>query len=349
MNIALDKKPSSKINPKVLTDNNKKTYSLNNLIKGIKNNDRTVLGKAISLTESSLPEDEARLQEVLKTLKPSSVSRRIGITGIPGVGKSTFIEALGQYLTKLGKKVAVLAVDPSSEQFGGSILGDKTRMEKLSNNPNAFIRPTASGKVLGGVAKSTYHSILLCEAAGYDIILVETVGVGQAEAAVRHMVDFFLLLMLPGAGDELQGIKRGIMEIADAVFINKADGQNLNKAKEACGQYKQTLHLFPNKASGWIPKVSYGSAKEETGIKEVWDIIDSFYELTNKNGYFKTLRSEQINALFFTYIDQALRNLISQKPMFKKHVNEILAKLKTGKADPYISAGELVKKMINKY
>ena len=344
----MHKKPASKINPKVLSDNYKKTYSFDELINGIKNNDRSVLGKAISLTESSLPEDEITLQKILNTLHFPSNTKRIGITGIPGVGKSTFIEALGQYLTKRGKKVAVLAVDPSSQEYGGSILGDKTRMEKLSNNPDAFIRPSASGKMLGGVAKSTYHSILLCEAAGYDNILVETVGVGQAEAAVQHMVDFFLLLMLPGAGDELQGIKRGIMESADAIFINKSDGENIKKAAEALGQYTQALHLFPPKPSGWLPKVSQGSAKDETGIAEIWSVIESFYDMTLKNAYLNHLRAEQVKALFFTHIDQALRNLINQKPMFRDKVDEILKSLSSGSADPYISATELVKQLLDK-
>tara|TARA_B100000795_G_scaffold59633_1_gene39711 strand:- start:1549 stop:2490 length:942 start_codon:yes stop_codon:yes gene_type:complete len=244
-----------------------------NIIKG----NRTALGKGITLLESTLPEHEKKAQELLKLCLPNSgKSIRVGITGVPGVGKSTFIESFGKLVTSHGKKVAVLAIDPTSEQTQGSILGDKSRMHELAANKNAFIRPSPTSGTLGGVANKTRDSIILCEAAGYDIILIETVGVGQSETTVSNISDFFLLLMLSGAGDELQGIKRGIMELADGLIINKADGNNITNAKNAALAYKRALHLFPRMENGWTPKVSVCSAIENTGINKIWDMINNY-------------------------------------------------------------------------
>ena len=238
---------------------------------------RTALGQGITILESTLPEHEIMAQELLKLCLPNSgKSIRIGVTGVPGVGKSTFIESLGKLLTSQGKKVAVLAIDPTSEQTQGSILGDKSRMHELAANENAFIRPSPTSGTLGGVANKTKDSIILCEAAGYDVIVIETVGVGQSETTASNLVDFFLLLMLAGAGDELQGIKRGIMELADGLIINKADGDNITNANNAALAYKRSLHLFPAMENGWTAKVSTCSALENTGISEIYETINKF-------------------------------------------------------------------------
>lgn len=256
--------------------------------------DMIALSQAITLVESTNPEHHHMANTIIQDCLPhANQSIRIGITGVPGVGKSTFIESFGKLLTALGKKVAVLAIDPSSSITGGSILGDKTRMEELVNDPNAYIRPSASGDSLGGVARKTRESIILCEACGFDTILVETVGVGQSETAVHSMVDFFLLLNLAGAGDELQGIKRGIMEMADAVVINKADGENTKKAHAAKLEYNRALHLFPKKPSEWSPKVKTCSALEHQGIDTIWEMVEAYIQLTKKNGYFQAHRQEQ--------------------------------------------------------
>ena len=237
----------------------------------------TALGKGITLLESTLPEHEEQAQDLIIACLPhSGRSIRIGVTGVPGVGKSTFIEAFGKLLTNQGKKVAVLAIDPTSERTHGSILGDKSRMHELAADENAFIRPSPSSGMLGGVAKKTRESIILCEAAGFDIILIETVGVGQSETTVSNLVDFFLLLMLSGAGDELQGIKRGIMELADALIITKSDGDNMQEAKNAALEYKRALHLFPAMENGWIPQVSTCSSLKDTGIAEIFETITKF-------------------------------------------------------------------------
>ena len=260
------------------------------IIKG----DRTALGKGITILESTLPEHEIMAQELLKLCLPhSGKSIRIGVTGVPGVGKSTFIESLGKLLTSKVKKVAVLAIDPTSEQTQGSILGDKSRMHELAANENAFIRPSPTSGTLGGVANKTRESVILCEAAGYDIILVETVGVGQSETTVSNLVDFFLLLMLAGAGDELQGIKRGIMELADGLIINKADGYNIANAKNAALAYKKALHLFPAMENGWTPQVSICSAIENTGIDKIWDIITTYDSQMSASGWKNKNREKQ--------------------------------------------------------
>lgn len=272
----------------------RKRLDTDNYIQGILNNDRVILSKAITIAESTLAEDHKIATEILSAILPyTGKSIRIGITGIPGVGKSTFIEAFGNYITTLGLKVAVLSIDPSSQRSKGSILGDKTRMETLCNNPLAFIRPTASGNYLGGVHNKTRETMLLCEAAGYDIILIETVGVGQSETSVHGMVDFFLLLMLAGAGDELQGIKRGIMEMADGLVINKADGDNLQRCRLAQAQYKNALHLFPMPESEVLPEVLLCSAIEGTGIEQTWNMVDSYIHATRANGFFGKKRGLQ--------------------------------------------------------
>ena len=255
---------------------------------------RSALARAITLVESTLESHQQEAQGIIQELLPhSGQSLRIGITGVPGVGKSTFIEAFGKHLTAQSKKVAVLAIDPSSEKSGGSILGDKTRMNELSADDLAFIRPSPTAGSLGGVARKTRESILLCEAAGYEVILIETVGVGQSETAVHSMVDAFLLLMLAGAGDELQGIKRGIMEMADILLINKADGDNLIPAKKAQSQYKTALHLFPPNENGWTPAVGICSALEKTGIAQAWQHLCDFQQWTTERGFFEKQRQAQ--------------------------------------------------------
>ena len=267
-----------------------------NLAQQIIEGNRTALGKGITLLESILPEHEKQAQDLITAcLLHSGKSIRIGVTGVPGVGKSTFIEVLGKLLTSQGKKVAVLAIDPTSERTHGSILGDKSRMHELSANNNAFIRPSPSGGTLGGVANKTRESIILCEAAGFDIILIETVGVGQSETTASNLVDFFLLLMLSGAGDELQGIKRGIMELADALLITKADGDNITNSKNAALAYKRALHLFPAMENGWIPQVSTCSSLEDTGIAEIFETITKFDTQMISSGWKIKNRKDQNN------------------------------------------------------
>ncbi len=284
-------------------------------IDGIVNGDRTVLSRAITLVESRLSTDGELAQRVLEGVLPrTGNSLRIGITGVPGVGKSTFIEAFGQHIVSLNKSLAVLTVDPSSQKTGGSILGDKTRMETLSNHPLAYIRPSAAGGSLGGVAHRTREAMLLCEAAGYEIILIETVGVGQSETLVRGMTDFFLLLMLAGAGDELQGIKKGIMEMADAIAITKADGPNRLLAEQAVGEYLSALHLFAAAESGWSAPVVTCSALEKEGIGEVWGLIENYKTLTEANGFFDRNRQDQNVDWLRNYIRQQLEERFRNHP-----------------------------------
>jgi LAO/AO transport system kinase len=268
--------------------------SVEDYVEGVRRGDRTILARAITLIESSAPAHQTLAQAVLRQLLPhTGKARRIGITGAPGVGKSTFIEAFGCYLCRQGLHVAVLAVDPSSNRAGGSILGDKTRMEQLCRQPNAFIRPSPSGKTLGGVARKTRETMLLCEAAGFDVVLVETVGVGQSEVAVRSMVDFFLLLLLPGAGDELQGIKKGIVENADAVLVTKADGPLRQRAEQTRQEYATALHYLAPATPPWKTPVAACSALTGEGIPAVWDMIQNFYALLEPAGILRQLRQEQ--------------------------------------------------------
>ena len=268
---------------------------------------RTSLAKGITLVESTLPEDEKKADVLIRKCLPhSGESIRVGVTGIPGVGKSTFIESFGSLLTKKGKKVAVLSIDPSSEKSRGSILGDKSRMNNLSANKNAFVRPSPSGGILGGVTNKTKECIILCEAAGYNVVLIETVGVGQSETQVSNLVDFFLLMMISGAGDELQGIKRGIMEMADAIIINKADGDNIKDAKITALAYERSLHLFPIMKNNWVPKVSICSAIEKKGINKVWEIIKSHNLKISSSGWKKKNRNMQNIYWLHTLIKEEL-------------------------------------------
>ncbi len=272
-----------------------KNWSAQDYADGILRGDRVVLGRAITLVESSLPVHRELASAILeKCLPHTGRSFRIGITGPPGVGKSSFIEAFGGKLVREhGRRLAVLAIDPSSQVSGGSILGDKTRMERLGTEPNAFIRPSPAGSSLGGVANCTHESMLLCEAAGFDTVFIETVGVGQSETAVAGMVDFFLLLLLPGAGDELQGIKRGIVEMADLIAINKADGERIELAKAAKKDYALALHLFPEKESGWLPKAVTCSALTGEGLDELWGLLVDYQAVVKGNGWFERHRTYQ--------------------------------------------------------
>ncbi len=293
------------------------------LVEGILKGDITTLARAVTLVESLSADHQAIAQEVIeKCLPHSGHSRRIGITGVPGAGKSTSIDVFGLHVLKRGGKLAVLAIDPSSERTKGSILGDKTRMEKLSVHPDAFIRPSPSAGSLGGVARKTRETIVLCEAAGFNNIFVETVGVGQSETAVHSMVDFFLLIQLAGTGDELQGIKRGIMEMADGIVINKADGDNIQRAQLAQTQFRSALHLFPPTASGWSPEVLTYSGYFELGIPEVWDMIDRYFAFVDANGYFERKRSEQARYWMYETIDEQLRAHFYRNPEIERMLAE---------------------------
>jgi LAO/AO transport system kinase len=301
------------------------------------------LSKAITLVESTNSKHQEQANEIIEKCLPfANNSVRIGITGVPGVGKSTFIEAFGKHLTNQGKKVAVLAVDPSSSVNKGSILGDKTRMEQLVTDKNAFIRPSPAGTSLGGVAQKTRESIILCEAAGFDTIIIETVGVGQSETVVHSMVDFFLLLQLAGAGDELQGIKRGIIEMADAIVINKADHGNEKNAKIAQIEFNRALHLYPIKDSKWHPKVLTASAIESVGIDTIDEMIQEYLSLTKENGYFLQKRHEQNTFWLLSTIEEQLKERFYQNPSIKKALSEEIKQLANGKTTPFLAAKRLL-------
>lgn len=314
-----NKEQFSRFKPKVLQP------SL--LLSKIQNQDRAALSQALTLIESKSEKHRKLGDELIQLALPfSGNSIRIGITGVPGVGKSTFIEAFGEYISGIGKKLAVLAIDPTSTKTGGSILGDKTRMEKLSTNPNAFIRPSPSSGSLGGVAHKTREAILLCEAAGFDVIIVETVGVGQSETTVKSMVDFFMLLMLAGAGDELQGIKRGIMEMADLLVINKSDGDNIRRSKLASSEYKRALHLFPPNENEWIPRVQIASALEQKGIDSIWRDIEEFENQQKLLGHFTDNRQNQNLDWFENFLQEKILNDFKNKnaSLIKKMKEDIL-------------------------
>jgi LAO/AO transport system kinase len=313
------------------------------LIAKIVNHDKVALSRAITLVESTNVAHFEQANEVINGCLPyANKSIRIGITGVPGVGKSTFIEAFGTFLTNIGKKVAVLAIDPSSTISHGSILGDKTRMEELVKNENAYIRPSASGETLGGVARKTRESIILCEACGFDVIIIETVGVGQSETAVHSMVDFFLLLKISGAGDELQGIKRGIMEMADAIIINKADGDNIKKANLAKVEFNRALHLFPAKNSGWQPVVSTCSSITNDGIENVFQIIEDYLKLTKNNHYFDKKRQNQNQYWMLETINENLKNNFYNHPEIVKLLEANKKAVQENEISPFDAASKLL-------
>ena len=321
----------------------RKLLSSEQYVEGIIHGNTTILSQAITLIESSLQSHKEIAQTIIsKCLPLSGNSVRIGITGVPGVGKSTFIEAFGKHLTAQGRKIAVLAIDPSSSRSRGSILGDKTRMEELSVDDNAFIRPSPAAGSLGGVARKTHETILLCEAAGFDTILVETVGVGQSEIAVHSMVDFFLLLMLGGAGDELQGIKRGIMEMADAVVINKADGDNLNRVNVAMAELRSALHYFPPTGSGWQPVCEACSSVTKNGIPKIDETISEYVAFTKANGYFAKRRLQQSKQIMMNVIDQALHDHFYVQADIKKLMVKVDLELNQEKISAYVAAQMLL-------
>lgn len=323
----------------------KKQPTVQELVNGILAGDKTALSRAITLVESTNPSHLEKANDVINQCLPhADKSLRIGITGVPGVGKSTFIEAFGKHLTSLGRKVAVLAVDPSSSLSHGSILGDKTRMEELVKDENAYIRPSASGDTLGGVARKTREAIILCEACGFDTIIIETVGVGQSETAVHSMVDFFLLLKIAGAGDELQGIKRGIMEMADLIVINKADGDNIKKAKLAKTEFNRALHLFPAKNSGWHPKVTTCSAITHDGVADIWQIINEYFNLTKNNGFFSLRRSEQNSYWLTETINEQLKNNFYSREDIAALLEQNKKAVQNNEISPFAAATILLKK-----
>ena len=314
------------------------------LFEAILKGDNTALSQSITLIESQQSQHQDKAKSLIGLCLPhANKSLRIGITGVPGVGKSTFIEAFGTTLIELGKRVAVLAVDPSSGISHGSILGDKTRMEELVKQDNAFIRPSPSGDSLGGVARKTRESIILCEAAGYDVILIETVGVGQSETTVHSMTDFFLLLKLAGAGDELQGIKRGIIEMADAIVINKADGENIKAANQAKSEFKKALHLYPEKESGWSPKVLLASALKKEGIEDIWQMITEFEKTTTTSGYFDKKRHEQNKFWLLQTINDRLKSNFYNQNAIKDALELQIKLIEENKTTPFEAADRLLR------
>ncbi len=331
------------VNPYLQRRKRRPLPSVGEMVEGILKGDVTMLSRAVTLVESLSPDHQRLAQEVIEKCLPySGNSRRIGITGVPGAGKSTSIDVFGLHVLKRGGKLAVLAIDPSSERTKGSILGDKTRMEKLSVHPSAFIRPSPSAGSLGGVARKTRETIVLCEAAGYDNIFVETVGVGQSETAVHSMVDFFLLIQLAGTGDELQGIKRGIMEMADGIVINKADGDNIPRAQLAQAQFRSALHLFPPTTSGWKPEVLTYSGYYELGIEEVWAMVDRYFEFVEGNGYFERKRSEQARYWMYETINEQLRAHFYNNPEVEKMLAEREARVLNNVQSSFTAARDIL-------
>lgn len=347
VNKGVDQPPS--VNPEVLKKikkQKKRSFSADDYFSRIKEGNITFLSKAITLVESSRQDHYEEAQAIIEKCLPySGNSVRLGITGVPGAGKSTFIETLGKRITEMGHKLAVLAIDPSSERSHGSILGDKTRMESLASDERAFIRPSPSAGSLGGVARKTRESIILCEAAGFDIIFVETVGVGQSETLVHSMVDFFLLLMISGAGDELQGIKRGIMEMADAIAINKADGNNIHKAETTRVEFQNALQFFPRHKPGWKPRVTTCSALEATGIDNIWSVVKDYIEIVKENGYFDQWRQQQAVYRMHETIGESLNKSFYKNPEIEKLLPELELLLKQNKITSYSAAC----KVLNKY
>ncbi|MDR2087147.1 MAG: methylmalonyl Co-A mutase-associated GTPase MeaB [Dysgonamonadaceae bacterium] len=335
------------INPYLKERKKRRNFTPVEYVEQILQGNITVLSQAVTLLESQKSEHQLIAQEVIEKCLPyAGHSVRIGITGVPGAGKSTSIDAFGMHLIHdRNKKLAVLAIDPSSERSKGSILGDKTRMEEISREPQAFIRPSPSAGSLGGVARKTRETIILCEAAGFDTIFVETVGVGQSETAVHSMVDFFLLIQLAGTGDELQGIKRGIMEMADGIIVNKADGNNIDKANLAAAQYRNALHLFPLPPSGWTPKVLTYSGYYKNGITEIWDMVYQYIDFTRENGYFELRRHSQAKYWMYESINEQLKNHFYQTPEIAE---ELIVKEKQI-LNSEISSFMAAKQMLDKY
>ena len=333
--------PSS-VNP-YLKRTKKRHLSVGDYVEGIIKGDVTTLSRAVTLVESVRTEHQVIAQEVIEKCLPyAGNSVRIGISGVPGAGKSTSIDVFGLHVLQQGGKLAVLAIDPSSERSKGSILGDKTRMEKLSVHPDSFIRPSPSAGSLGGVARKTRETIVLCEAAGFDKIFVETVGVGQSETAVHSMVDFFLLIQLAGTGDELQGIKRGIMEMADGIVINKADGNNIDKAKLAASQFRNALHLFPAPESGWTPQVLTYSGFYNTGVKEIWNMVYQYIDFVKANGYFDFRRNEQSKYWMYETINEHLRDSFYHNPMIEQMLGESERQVLDRNLTSFIAAKKLL-------
>ncbi|MBT7135105.1 MAG: methylmalonyl Co-A mutase-associated GTPase MeaB [Polaribacter sp.] len=334
---------TSKLSAEKIKIKRNKHNSVDEFVSSILEGSIPFLSKAITLVESTNPRHQEKANEILERCLPhANNSIRIGITGVPGVGKSTFIETFGKRLTSQGKKVAVLAIDPSSSVNKGSILGDKTRMEELVTDKNAFIRPSPSGTSLGGVAQKTRESIILCEAAGFDTIIIETVGVGQSETVVHSMVDFFLLLKIAGAGDELQGIKRGIIEMADAIVINKADGGNEKNAGIAKVSFNSALHLYPPKESKWQPKVLTASALKNKGMTAIDQMIANYLSLTKQNAFFQQKRDQQNTFWLLSSIEQQLKDNFYQNPSIKKALSKEIKKLENSQTTPFSAAKRLL-------
>lgn len=333
------------VNPYLKKRVRSNSYSVAEYVDGILAGDRVILSQAVTLVESSLPEHQETAQAIIEQCLPHSGNAiRIGITGVPGAGKSTSIDVFGMHLLGKGHKLAVLAIDPSSERSKGSILGDKTRMEKLSLEKNAFIRPSPTAGSLGGVARKTRESIVLCEAAGFDYLFVETVGVGQSETAVHSMVDFFLLIQIAGAGDELQGIKRGIMEMADGIVINKADGDNIDKAKMVQRQLRNALHLYPLPESGWSPEVLTYSGYYNLGVVDVWDMIHRYIDFVKQNGFFHLKRREQAKYWMFESINEQLRNGFYRNPEIAKLLSQLEEDVLNSRKSSFVAAREALER-----
>ena len=322
----------------------RKTLTEDEIVEGVAKGDRMILSRAITLIESNSPKHFAKAQRVLQRLLPrTGKALRIGITGVPGAGKSTMIESFGNMLCDKGHKIAVLTIDPTSSVTKGSILGDKTRMGTLSRRPEAFIRPSPAGGTLGGVARKSRETMLMCEAAGYDVIIIETVGVGQSETTVRSMVDFFMLVVLTGAGDDLQGIKKGIMELADAIVINKADGDNLVRAKVARGEYERMIEFIRPATEGWPTHAYLASAVEKTGLEELWQVIQVFKKITTESGVFQKRRDSQLLDWMHAMIDEHLHNLFFGDAVVVGRMPEIKEAVLTGVISPTQAVAELVK------
>ena len=336
------------INP-YLKRKKRRELTVAEMVEGIRRGDVTVLSQAVTLVESVNPDHQQRAQEVIEKCLPyNGHSIRVGISGVPGAGKSTSIDEFGMHVLKeKGGKLAVLAIDPSSERSKGSILGDKTRMEKLALHPDSFIRPSPTAGSLGGVARKTRETIILCEAAGFDKIFVETVGVGQSETACHSMVDFFLLIQLAGTGDELQGIKRGIMEISDGIVINKCDGENVDKCHMAATNFRNALHFFPMPESGWLPKVLCYSGFYGYGIKEIWDMIYEYIAFVKANGYFDYRRNEQSKYWMYESINEHLRNNFYHNPLIQNLLADAEGRVLAGQQTSFTAAQSLLDTYFN--